>query len=70
MRKSDERKILIGALVRKVTMASNTWIAQRLSMGDPTRVSRYCSRQNWAKDADFLRKLNRLEKMSITKDRP
>jgi hypothetical protein len=27
MRKSDERKILIGAPVRKVTTASNEWIA-------------------------------------------
>jgi hypothetical protein len=37
MRKSNERKILIGALVWKVTTARNGWIAQRSSMGDPTR---------------------------------
>jgi hypothetical protein len=68
LRKSDECKILIGALLRKVTTSSNGWIAQRSSMGDPTRVSRYCSRQRWMGDAKFRRKLDRLEKMSICMD--
>jgi hypothetical protein len=67
-RKSDERKIQIGALLRKVTTVSNGWIAQRLSMGDPTRVSRSCSRQRWIEDANFRRKLDQLEKMSILED--
>jgi hypothetical protein len=68
MRKGDECKILIGALLRKVTTVSHGWIAQRLSMGDPTRVSRSCSRQRWIEDANFRRKLDQLEKMSICKD--
>jgi hypothetical protein len=67
-RKGDERKIQIGALLRKVTTVSKGWIAQRLSMGDPTRVSRSCSRQRWIEDANFRRKLDQLEKMSILED--
>jgi hypothetical protein len=67
MRKSNERKILIGALVRKATMASNGWIAKRLVKGDPTQVSRYCSQQRWMEDAHSLGRLSQLEKMSICK---
>jgi hypothetical protein len=68
MRQSDERKILIGARSRR-RVTNGLPNAQRSRMGDPTRVSRYCSRQRWVKDADSLRQLNRLEKMSTIMDR-
>jgi hypothetical protein len=61
-RKNDERKRLVGALVRKTTMASNAWIAERLRMGNPNRVSHYCSRRCWEENLVLGRKLRRLEK--------
>jgi hypothetical protein len=43
LKKNDKRKTLTGALVRRRTTASNRWIARRLWMGDPSRVSRHCA---------------------------
>ena len=67
-KKSDQRKILIGALIRRRTVASNGWIAQRLWTGDSSRVGRY--RGNSAMDADRApaKRLAKLEKMSICQD--
>jgi putative transposase len=68
MKKNDERKVLIGTAVRQRTMVSNAWIAERLTMGDPSRVSRYCAAAAKRNDRTFQRKLRRLEKMSISTD--
>jgi hypothetical protein len=68
MKKNDERKILIGALARKQTLASNAWIGARLHMGDPTRVSRYCGSGGKRTDPAFQRKLGNLKKMAISMD--
>ena len=66
-RKNDQRKILLGALLRQRTLASNGWIARRLCMGDPTRVSRYCGQAATLGQDPLRRKLRKLE-MSICKD--
>lgn len=39
--KSAAWKVAIAAHLRKVSTASNVWLAQRLGMGDPDGVSRY-----------------------------
>ena len=52
----------MGALARKHTTASNVWIAKRLHMGAPQRVSIYCSKHRWSLDAKFVRDLSKLER--------
>ena len=68
MKKNEERKIVIGKLVRKHTLASNGWIAARLQMGDPSRESRYCGSATESSEV-IERQFRKLEKMSICKDR-
>ncbi|MEP6672724.1 MAG: transposase [Chthoniobacter sp.] len=70
MKKSDARKIAIGRLVRKRTLASNGWIGARLSMGDATRVSRYCGNAGSETDRSVQRLLSELEKKATCKDCP
>jgi REP element-mobilizing transposase RayT len=55
---------MIGTLVRKRTMAGNEWIAKRFTMGDPSRVSRYCADAARNGERAFNRKLDLLEKMA------
>ncbi len=43
LKKSDERKVAIGRLIRERTAVSNRWIAERVCLGHVSRVSRYCS---------------------------
>ncbi len=45
LRKNGERKIAIGRVIRDQTTLSNRWIAERVSLGHVSRVSRYCSGQ-------------------------
>ncbi len=40
LRKGDERKALLAALLRRRTTVSFEWIAMRLHMGHPGSVSR------------------------------
>ncbi len=69
MQKKDERKILIGKLVRKHTLARNAWIGLRLRMGDATRVSRYCGGQGEAQtNRAFQCQMAALERKAICKD--
>jgi putative transposase len=42
LRKNDRRKIALGRVIRRETTVSNRWIAERLSLGHVSRVSRYC----------------------------
>ena len=42
LRNSDRRKIALGRVIRRETAVSNRWIAERLSLGHVSRVSRYC----------------------------
>lgn len=61
LRKGDERKALIAALVRKRTGAGTDWIAARLAMGHPGSVSRLVGKV--AKDPDLTKRRDRLDKM-------
>ena len=60
LRKGDERKALMAALIRWRTATSTEWIATRLQMGHPGSVSRQVGIVN--KDRKLLKKLNKLEK--------
>ncbi|MEI6676353.1 MAG: hypothetical protein WCO57_14380, partial [Verrucomicrobiota bacterium] len=62
LRKGDERKALVAALIRWRTAASTEWIAKRLQMGHPGSVSRQVGIVK--KDEKLRKKLNDLEKMS------
>ena len=61
LRKGDERKALMAALIRCRTAASTEWIAKRLQMGHPGSVSRQVGIVK--RDKKLLKKLNELEKM-------
>jgi hypothetical protein len=61
LRKGDERKALIAALIRWRSAASTEWIAKRLQMGHPGSVSRQVGIVK--KDKKLRKKLNDLEKM-------
>ena len=54
MPKGKPEKIAMACLVRKRTVMTNGWIAEKLHMGDPSRVSRYCSA---GKEAHLTRNL-------------
>ena len=61
LRKGDERKALMAALLRGRTAVSTEWIAKRLSMGHPGSVSRQVGIVK--RDRKLQKKLNELEKM-------
>jgi hypothetical protein len=68
LRKGDEGKALMAALIRGRTAASTEWIAKRLQMGHPGSVSRQVGIVK--RDKKLLKKLNELEKMCHCGDRP
>ena len=61
MRKGDEAKVMIAALLRSTTAVGNGWIAERLSMGHPGSVSRLVV--GAGKDAKHDSKLKKLKKL-------
>lgn len=61
LRKGDERKALMAAVIRWRTAASTQWIATRLHMGHPGSVSRQVGLVK--RDRKLLKKLNELEKL-------
>jgi putative transposase len=61
LRKGDERKALMAALIRGRTAASTEWIAKRLQMGHPGSVSRQVGIVK--RNKKLLKKLNELEKI-------
>ena len=61
LRKGDERKALMAALIRWRTAASTEWIGKRLQMGHPGSVSQQVGIVK--RDKKLLKKLNELEKM-------
>lgn len=63
-RKGCAAKIAMAAAIRKRTVMTNAWIAEKLHMGDPSRVSRYCTE---AEERSEVRKLLRKVEMSISK---
>jgi len=42
LKRSDSRKLALARLIRSRTSVSNRWIAQKLSLGHVSSVSRYC----------------------------
>ncbi len=63
MRKNDPRKVAVGKWIKKATLVSNEWLAARLCMGHPSRVSRYCGGATEA-DPRITQILCKLEKMA------
>lgn len=61
LRKSDERKVLLAAVLRKRTAVGVNWIAERLAMGHPGSVSRLLG--GMQKEAGWKKKIGELEKM-------
>jgi REP element-mobilizing transposase RayT len=43
IKRNDARKVAIARLIRKRTSVSNGWIAQKLSLGHASSITRYCS---------------------------
>ena len=58
--KGSSVKIALAAFVKSRTVVTNLWIARRLQMGDPSRVSRYCAEAGSREDVQKINK--RLEK--------
>ena len=45
LKRNDPRKLAIARLIRRRTSVPNKWIAEELSLGHVSSVSRYCSRK-------------------------
>jgi hypothetical protein len=61
LRKGEPRKVWLAMLLRKRTVASNAWIAERLAMGEPGSVSRLVGQGK--ADPEAVKKLKELEEM-------
>lgn len=61
IRKGDERKVLVAALLRKHTSVSNSWLAERLAMGHTGSVSRAIG--VFGKSKGNIKKMTEMEKM-------
>ncbi len=61
LRKGDERKALLAALLRQRTTVAFDWIAKRLHMGHSGSVSRQVSKVK--RDQKLRKRINELEKM-------
>jgi len=61
LRKGDERKVLLAAVLRKRTAVGVNWIAERLAMGHPGSVSRMLGAM--AREGGWKKRLGDLEKM-------
>jgi putative transposase len=62
LKKADERKVKIAALLRQKTSVKNLWIAERLSMGDGSRVSRLTG--EFKKSKKMVKLLNEYDQLS------
>ncbi len=54
--KGSAVKIALAAMVKNRTVVTNLWIARRLGMGDPSRVSRYCTEAGNRSDVQRIAK--------------
>lgn len=61
LRKGDEMKVLLAALLRRRTAVGVNWIAERLAMGHPGSVSRLLG--GVAKRAGMKKRLGELDEM-------
>lgn len=61
LRKGDERKVLLAAVLRRRTSVGVNWIAARLAMGHPGSVSRMLG--GIGRDRNLKKRLGKLEEM-------
>jgi hypothetical protein len=61
LRKGEPRKVRLAMLLRKRTIASNAWIAERLAMGEAGSVSRLVGQGKATPGT--IKKLKELEEM-------
>lgn len=66
LKKSDPRKVICAALVKRRTAVSNDWITERLAMGHPASMSQHVNRMRRERKAAKL--LKRHEKTLKSKD--
>ena len=52
--KGSAEKIALASVARQRTSVTNAWLAERLSMGTATRVSRYCGEAGGRSDSQKL----------------
>ena len=62
LRKGDQGKVQVAALLRKRTSVSNQWISERLLMGNTSALSRLLG--DFKKDSGNNKRMEKLEKMS------
>ena len=68
LRKGDERKVLLAALLRRRTSVGLGWISEKLVMGHPGSVSRLVG--GIAKNRELAKRLEELENMLKCEDSP
>ena len=60
--KGSDEKIALASVARQRTSVTNAWLAERLSMGAASRVSRYCGE---AAERSTIQKLAKRIEMAI-----
>lgn len=68
LKKSDPGKVLVAAVMKKATDASNAWLASRLEMGAPASVSQFVRRfrdGGGEQTAKFRRVLSRVKQCPL-----
>jgi hypothetical protein len=68
MRKGADKKALLAWLVRRNTMVSNAWIAERLDMGRADCLSRYPKRIDDTEDKRLIVLREKLREITILRD--
>lgn len=66
LRKGDERKVLLAAVLRRRTSVGLKWISEKLAMGHPGSVSRLVG--GISKNRELAKKLEGLEKMLLCEE--
>lgn len=66
LKKSEPRKVLCAALVKRRTSVNNEWIAGRLAMGHPASMSQHANRMR--RDPKAARSLKKHEQALKSKD--
>ncbi|MEI6890637.1 MAG: hypothetical protein V5783_00570, partial [Pontiella sp.] len=68
MSKGSNEKALLAWLVRRYTVVSNAWIAERLQMGRADCLSRYPKRIDETSDTLLVEKCERLREITRLRD--
>lgn len=66
LKKSDPRKVVCAALVKRRTAVSNNWVADRLAMGHPASMSQHVNRMR--REPRALKQLEKHDKLLKSKD--